>query len=242
MAEEGFIDYFKFAELDSAADRETNYKLLTEMHRKVAHGPSQKARLQTDILSQAMAIFKDPGKYEVYLQRWRQHQPTSRPEDHGAAELAAISDRLDQLQKILESERQHQPTSRPEWPRSTVENVFTWEPPLAPPPPPDLSQIIVGDWRIEFPLAPLEGAVKIKMTAQGKFWGTFSGHRVGAVLEWLERLKGSWQIFGPNSLRVDYVNSMRGTFIDTVTFDSVSPHRLEGVTGSGVREIWLRMS
>lgn len=75
MVEQRFINYFEFAGLNPDDGQEKNYYLLEKMHREMAGKPAKKAQVQADILNQAMAVFKDPEKYNDFLRQWQQRQP-----------------------------------------------------------------------------------------------------------------------------------------------------------------------
>jgi hypothetical protein len=79
MVEERFINFFEFAGLDPAADREKNYELLKKMRLEMTGKKGPKADMETDILDQAKEIFNDQVKYDNYMRRWQEKQP-KRPE------------------------------------------------------------------------------------------------------------------------------------------------------------------
>ena len=78
-----FINYFEVAGLDPADSRARNYEILKEKYSEWAGKPSQQARLQADILNQAMETFADQTKYERFLEDYRE---TRREQQERAAQ------------------------------------------------------------------------------------------------------------------------------------------------------------
>jgi len=74
MAEERFIDYFDYAELEPSDTREINYERLKKLHVELKDKRSKDAKLAEDNISKAMAIFSTPQTYEAYRIRWEQRQ------------------------------------------------------------------------------------------------------------------------------------------------------------------------
>jgi hypothetical protein len=104
------------------------------------------------------------------------------------------------------------------------------------PRPPDLSQILVGNWSVELSLPRQYGSVTqiTTLTPQGQF--------SGRELERPRFLNGTWWISGSNNITVDVMDSMHGPYRTIITFDSIGPVLLHGV-GSffGANQIWRRM-
>jgi hypothetical protein len=86
MAQDRFIDYFEYADLDPAATREANYELLKRTHLELKDKHSKDAELAKDIVTRAMAVFKSQEAYDAYRARWAQRRPgPGAPRDQPAA-------------------------------------------------------------------------------------------------------------------------------------------------------------
>src|ERR1022692_2843672 len=80
MAEERFIDYFDYADLDPAATREFNYSRLNKLHIDLKDKHSKDAQLAEEIISKAMAIFRTQEPYDAYRVRWEQRRLGKAPQ------------------------------------------------------------------------------------------------------------------------------------------------------------------
>ena len=73
-----FVDYFELGDLDPDNSREQNYERLVEEHRKAGMRKGERGRTDAMLLTEAMAVFRDPAKYREYRAAWdrRQHRET----------------------------------------------------------------------------------------------------------------------------------------------------------------------
>ena len=109
MARGLFINYFEAVGLDPADSRAKNYEILKEKYSEWAGKPSQQARLQADILNQAMETFADQEKYESFL---RDYHETRREQQERAARDRAQQEK--ERAERDEADRERSERERPE--------------------------------------------------------------------------------------------------------------------------------